>query len=1394
MINKQRCNRFVSLIFVIFLFSTYVQLVEGSAVGSKLKKSQMKLNAPTNSTDFLSSMNSFISNFNNTSTQRVETSTLSANAKICYNMLQPIVDALPNFLKNAFVNHINQYATATGCGDSTIFAKEVQSYFLGNTMTISEILTKASQDAKNGMSCLNSASIAKTQIRASYDDNMTKSERLQKFKNTIDSMAHNLQSTAMNAKASLTGAAARTISTFLQMSEKERSEHKTNMQLEKNKHLASSFIQLNQNINSNYTVSFTDALLKAQVSQNLLNIQTTNPSISNSEDISVGIINKLVSDTNNVNYYMIQCILKLQQIALFRTLNLVGSHEFIDKVFDKDLAYAQKVVSSQNNVVTLSVSNNQNQQTNIVTDQYYVSGSTASLNQPVSSSKSTSLSPTQNRYIAYKKDKNENIDIGKSCFQYVNTFNSIGNSILDNFIEQCNQLMGLEECNYYGNLFNYNILTDLIDQSFISNLVTGFGLDVQKNTALETESAGKTNYDFLSSVINTFNQTDADISSKWNQCATNKQLSSAVLNDFMKRMSIASSTNKYGLSTMIGRCNINYDKILQSFSSYFVDFSITCRNMQCTATCPGCSKWDGSGILLDNDVELDLSCCNNFCGIVIKDKIQLKDGTYQDFYGAEWFYLITAEKAIPLTPLTMMKLKTAYNVFKTEQNIEAATLESQAQASSGNLVTSLLQTSESVNTTTSDSSSNSTTSPRTSFAESTQKKQYYTNDYLLNKLSDLLTIGSINTSKVINTISNKFSLLGILNLKIGSMTIEKFINTYLFSNKKGGMLSCYDGKCLAECDDSTACVIYNIQANPDTSTLINPPNSKLTFDNLANFDNTDVYNKGSSKYSYYQSGLTLSETSYQDKCIKNKNNLGSWSEGYDLIKIKYDSLISSNTFTNTLNDIKDDESQLTTKQKAYNQFYTNEDLYINNFIYNGDLANAENLSFTTVYKGLTPFYLESEEFNVIRDSLIIKSKLSMGEYSPHYLRGSEIKYTTLDKTKLSAQFNPDDWKPNFIKDQDLQSRVEYINSNFNNFEIDIQCNTIYCVLRIADILNGSDYYDFYQKEVALYDTTKLTNDQKMCMAKSLINYATENPIYFTDSTSPNSFKNIINLDNPFKNQVGLQTIANVVSAANLKPLAQTSTQSLIEKKATSQSNLTMRERIKLKEKAKLLNKAKTLQPTTLNLENSTSSTSSNKKDYSFNLDQQCGINNSPYTVFPLKPSCIRELTYTCTEAQFTNTINRFTLPSTCPAFTGCSQITNSSSDAEFEACGQLLTEIFLKTNKLTINYNELVLPCDITKTKGNSAYTIQQMRNSQSYIDSTQLSNTDIAFISGLSTLSDSSTATKMEVDGSSANAVAKASTVVAVNGKIEINSKGSSSMLSTFGLLLLGLVLALLV
>ena len=161
-------------------------------------------------------------------------------------------------------------------------------------------------------------------------------------------------------------------------------------------------------------------------------------------------------------------------------------------------------------------------------------------------------------------------------------------------------------------------------------------------------------------------QTKEEISEKWEKCIKNNNLLSENTTEFQHRMSL-SENNHYQLSTMIGRCTINMDKIKKDFSVYYLDFFIKCRHKLCKATCPECDRWDGRDILLDDDVEMDISCCDNFCGIIIKEEIPMNNGDKKVFYGGEWFYLISGENSIPTVPLTKLKLETAYNTFLKEK-------------------------------------------------------------------------------------------------------------------------------------------------------------------------------------------------------------------------------------------------------------------------------------------------------------------------------------------------------------------------------------------------------------------------------------------------------------------------------------------------------------------------------------------------------------------------------------------------------------------------------------------------------------------------------------------------------------------------------------------------------
>ncbi len=240
-------QKFTSFIFVLCIIISSSLISEYSSLGTKFNKNFMKQGDISS----ISGLSDFISSYNNTSTYEIDTKKLTTQALVCYTMLQPIVDSLPNGIKKPYAEHINKYASDSSCGDSSVFAESIKYYFSNSTSVLSNILTKASKQSKQGLSCFNSASVVKQEIRDSYDDTYTRSERISKFKNTIDTMSKYKQTQVLSAKASLSGAARKSASVFLQLSKAEKTEILNEKEYESNKKLSSllrdSFIQTKLN-------------------------------------------------------------------------------------------------------------------------------------------------------------------------------------------------------------------------------------------------------------------------------------------------------------------------------------------------------------------------------------------------------------------------------------------------------------------------------------------------------------------------------------------------------------------------------------------------------------------------------------------------------------------------------------------------------------------------------------------------------------------------------------------------------------------------------------------------------------------------------------------------------------------------------------------------------------------------------------------------------------------------------------------------------------------------------------------------------------------------------------------------------------------------------------------
>lgn len=1297
---KNKSNLLSYIFFVVLTVTLNKYFVSGNkAAKSKLKSTLDQYDESSYSKEIKEFLNSekLDTETNINYYNRLE----SDYAKTCYNMFEKLIKLLPNELKLIYINHIELYAKETSCGDATIFANQIKPYFTQNHNTLSDLLTKASKDTKKGLNCYNSANSTKEIMKKTYSNNskngLTINQQYNNMKNDIHELATSKYTKSLSAKSSVTNSFATSL--IQKTSKVKKSENITNT------------ISEDKSIQENTTPSV----------DNVLNQESMAIDI-NSKDF----IKNLAQNTNKLNHSLSKCLLSLQDIAFSRLLNMVGTHSFINKVFEKDLELAKEAAASKDIVVSLNPSN----RVNTINDEHYIENNNNIILNNNNNVDINDIPPSKSVYIGHKNDKKQTLKIAQDCNDYINNFDNIGDNLIDGFINQVNQIIGLEECNYYANFFNYNSNTDLIDQSYIDNLVSGYGLSKQKEQADTEYSKEKANYDLLNFLNNKlFNLQESEIIENWKTCnAKTNTISSEKVNYFLELSSKAKATNKNGLSTFIGRCDINYDTIKQSFSSYVADIYVECKNKKCASICEGCNKWNGDNIVLSEDTELYVSCCGNNCGVIVR---QIQDG--KQISGTEWYELISDEHTQPITSLLKMKLNTAFNNFNKQKD------EVEKLAENVNLDDS------------------------EALKKFNIEKPYFIDDVLMDKLSNLLSKNDISLKR------NKLNLLESLNLKNGDQSLEDFINENLIRSKNGGFLTCYKGECLSECA-SENCGKFNLGSIDIETSKIKIPEYKLdSFTDNIFYDFEEVFNKGSNKYNKYQKGNKLSDNNYQDKCIENKEKLGNWNSGYDLNLIK----LTSNNIPEAL------------KQENLKNFIS-EDEYMVNFIYGTNLVDGNIFIDTDAlhlnkynnkesFVSYKPFYFKDKNNSIIRNSLEIKENIHLEKMYDTFFKGKDS--ISKGEELIVQEFNANDWRPSYIKFYNTQKRVDYINSNINNYEIDIQCDEISCVLLIDDPLQGFHYIDFILKTIPLYNSKSLTDKQKKCFAEKIISFKELNPFYHNTDNN-HSFKFKIDPINPYKN------LDKYNSHSELTPTSISI--NAVDDLKFSTNFITKTSMLVNKSASTLRNKAKNF----MNLNNLNSNTnkltvnlSSIMNSYSFNLDNECHINSSPYSVFPVKPSCLKEFTYTCKAADFDNIIDRFSNKSNnCNATQACNKLklSKNNSEQDLKACGQEILNLLLN-NRLTLNYHNILSPCNNSNQKQDEIYKLQDSNNE---IKTSELSNKEFSSYSNSLNLANSSLPQDMIIDGSNkdkASSDDKIPEIIKENNKVNNNDNTSNNKIDSF-------------
>ena len=192
------------------------------------------------------------------------------------------------------------------------------------------------------------------------------------------------------------------------------------------------------------------------------------------------------------------------------------------------------------------------------------------------------------------KRKSDDLKTFAACSEYLRTYSVMSSIFLDSYVDQVNYLLGVDQCNYYSDFFNFNI-------------------DQDQNDIF-----------FPKSIIPAKQETAVSLLTSWNTCANSySDFNTTEIRNLKANIEISRVSNPNGLSTSIGRNGeINFEIIKKTFYlNKYPSFHVHCVGFVCKAFCPNCNAlyWDNTHVVLSSNImNFDVSCCNGICVIFIK--------------------------------------------------------------------------------------------------------------------------------------------------------------------------------------------------------------------------------------------------------------------------------------------------------------------------------------------------------------------------------------------------------------------------------------------------------------------------------------------------------------------------------------------------------------------------------------------------------------------------------------------------------------------------------------------------------------------------------------------------------------------------------------------------------
>ena len=720
---------------------------------------------------------------------------------------------------------------------------------------------------------------------------------------------------------------------------------------------------------------------------------------------------------------------------------------------------------------------------------------------------------TSNEYTSIKLFPEDEVETFNHCFEYTKKIDSFSNTILGAYLDSLNSLIGTDKCNYLSNLFSMDPIIDK-DDPLLPKDLKDLAEKVDKNDPSKLSNSPKTLMD------------------KWQSCAkTKSEFDQQNITELAQEIGMANYLNPNGLSTYVGRADINYGIIKEKFN--LVDYpyyQLKCEINGCKAGFKGKNYSEMpelKDIIKGQKTSLKISCCDNICVIYVK----IKDNTSFDgdisLKAAEIFEMKGDRNSIDISNLELNELKNAKSCLEAPVYVIP------------------------------DISKNNQT-----ISNNTENDKPKTKEFLNKELIDTMKEILAKPDDFDNDFRLKTNTLLRINYKGKSVSLNDYVYESLFKQNTTGFIKCENGECLIQDqkdeDVKTPILVYEksalkISALPalrkkssSSGSSFKPKSSSSSgssFSPKSSSSSGNSFNKGGTSTIFSNNNSNFSQSKQKNSFFNNynktpnnlqiNNNISKNSKYANSIKMStvpksFNSNYKSSLYNNNYNysSMKYQGNFSNNNFSSYNKSFKSYDshskyLYKNN--YKIKIKFDYDYKYYYEYRyGFRFNYYNSYVYNPIyADIFYPYNRYSSFNYYGYYNRPNYYDYAYMQSTqalynnsgshsvkynhpKLPADYDPSDWVPSYKPHFNRDIYLENISNDLKSVKIFSQCCEIFCIIIIKNdndkIVSNKKrvFFEVYLKNYAFFESNIIDASKKKCLVENIIENK-DNPILATEN-------------------------------------------------------------------------------------------------------------------------------------------------------------------------------------------------------------------------------------------------------------------------------------------------------